>query len=87
MTSGTSSSGASLAELKASDMNKPSCGSDRNVSRLMWLMIAGAALLVIGFATGSAVFGFAALAPILYAVPCLIMCGMCLSKHCGTAKS
>lgn len=47
---------------------------------MKWLMFAAVALLVLGLVTGSAVFGFAAIAPLLYALPCLAMCGMCLFK-------
>jgi hypothetical protein len=50
-------------------------------------MGAAAALLVIGLVTGSAVFGFAAIAPLFYVLPCLVMCGMCLFKQRGDAKS
>lgn len=50
-------------------------------------MVAAAVLLVVGLVTGSAVFGFAAVAPLLYALPCLVMCGMCLFKHGGSATS
>lgn len=53
---------------------------------MKWLMVAVGALLFVGLATGSTMFGFAAIAPLLYVLPCLAMCGMCLFKHRGAAK-
>lgn len=62
------------------------CGSAQKSSGMKWLMVAVGALLFVGLATGSTMFGFAAIAPLLYVLPCLAMCGMCLFKHRGAAK-
>lgn len=86
MTVQTSTALVPVAGSMASETSEVSCGTGQKSGRMKWLMILAAALLVIGLITGSAGFGFAAIAPLLYALPCLIMCGMCLFKHGGTAK-
>lgn len=87
MTTQTSTALVPVADAKASETSQGCCGTGQKSGRLKWLMVAAVALLVLGLVTGSAVFGFAAIAPLLYALPCLAMCGMCLFKHGGTAKS
>lgn len=80
---------ASLVEVAPSELPKTSggcCGS-RQSGRMKWFMFAAAVLLVIGLVTGSAIVGFAAVAPLLYVLPCLAMCGMCLLKQRGAAKN
>lgn len=64
------------SEAPASDQS--CCRIGVRSARSKWLMVAAAALAITGLITGSALFGFAAIAPILYLAPCLIMCGMCL---------
>ena len=78
---------ARVAVSEASETSRGCCGSGEKSGRMKWLMVAAAALLVIALVTGSGMFGFAAIAPLLYALPCLAMCGMCLFKHGGGAKS
>ena len=85
MTTQSSTALVPVADARASETDQGCCGTGQKSSRL-WLM-AAATFLVLGLITGSAVFGFAALAPLLYALPCLAMCGMCLFKHGGAAKS
>lgn len=87
MTTQTSTALVPVADSTASETSRGCCGSDAKSGRMKWMMVAAAALLVIGLGTGSAVFGFAAIAPLLYVLPCLAMCGMCLFKHGGSAKS
>lgn len=87
MTTQTSNGFARVAVAEASETSRGCCGSDAKGGRMKWLIVAAATLSVIALVTGSAVFGFAAIAPLLYALPCLAMCGMCLIKHGGTAKS
>lgn len=87
MTTQTSTGFARVAGSEVSETSRGCCGSSEKSRRMKWLMLAAAAMLVIALALGSAVFGFAAIAPLLYALPCLAMCGMCLFKHGGTAKS
>lgn len=81
---------ASSVQLAQSELTKTShgcCGSSQKSGRMKWLMAAAAVLLAIGLVTGSAILGFAAVAPLLYVLPCLAMCGMCLLKQGGAAKS
>lgn len=85
MTTRTSTALVPVAEFKAAETNNGCCGSGQKSGHIKWLMGAAAALLVIGLVTGSAVFGFAAIAPLLYVLPCLVMCGMCLFKNGGDA--
>ncbi|EKU72673.1 hypothetical protein FG91_03597 [Sphingopyxis sp. LC81] len=87
MTTQTSTALVPVADAKASETRQGCCETGQKGGRMKWLMFAAVALLVLGLVTGSAVFGFAAIAPLLYALPCLAMCGMCLFKHGGTAKS
>lgn len=83
----TQTSTALVPDSEASETSRSCCGSGQKGSRMKWLMIAVVALLVIGLVTGSAAFGFAAVAPILYVLPCLAMCGRCLFKRGGAAQS
>ena len=87
MTTQTSTGTVPVASSNVSERDAGCCGTDPKSSRMKWLMVAAAGLLVMGLATGSAVLGFAAIAPLLYVLPCLLMCGMCLLKHGGTATS
>lgn len=87
MTTQTSRALVPVADTKVPATSQRCCETGRTSSRMKWLMIAAAGLLVIGLVTGSAVLGFAAIAPLLYVLPCLAMCGMCLFKHGGTAKT
>ena len=87
MTTQASTALGPVADSEAAETSRGCCGTGQKSSRMKWLMIAAAALLVIGLVTGSAVLGFAAIAPLLYLLPCLAMCGMCLFKHGGAAKS
>lgn len=62
------------------------CGSQRS-GRSRWVLIAAAvALVVIGLVAGSALFGFAAVLPLLYTLPCMLMLAMCLfgKRHSAT---
>lgn len=61
------------------------CGGPKT-GRMKLLIASGVALLVLGLISGSAILGFAAIAPLLYVLPCLVMCGMCLFMHGGAAK-
>lgn len=87
MTTRTPTARVSLADFKAAETNNGCCGSGQKSGPMTWLIGAVAALLVIGLVTGSAVFGFAAIAPLFYVLSCLVMCGMCLFKQRGDAKS
>ena len=87
MTMQTSTALVPVTDSKAAETDNGCCGSGRRGGRMKWVMGAAAALLAIGLVTGSAVFGFAAIAPLLYVLPCLAMCGMCLFKQGGDAKS
>ena len=87
MTAQTSTALVPVADARASETSQGCCGTGQKSGRTKWLMGAAAALLVVGLVTGSAVLGFAAIAPLLYVLPCLAMCGMCLFKHGGTAQS
>lgn len=87
MTMHTSTARVPVADSTASETSRGCCGTGQTSGRMKWPMVAAAALLVIGLVTGSAMFGFAAMVPLLYVLPCLAMCGMCLFKHGGTAKS
>lgn len=46
--------------------------------RSKWLIFAAAALAIAGLVTGSVLFGFAAVLPLLYTLPCAIMVAMCM---------
>lgn len=87
MTTQTSKALVPVADTKVPAARQRCCESGRANSRTKWLMIAAAGLLVIGLVTGSAVLGFVAIAPLLYVLPCLAVCGMCLLKHGGTSKT
>ncbi len=87
MTAQTSTALARAADPQASETIEGCCGKGQTSNRVKWLIVAAVAMLVIALVTGSAMLGFAAVAPLLYALPCLAMCGMCLFKHGGTANS
>lgn len=56
------------------------------ISRMEWLIVAAAAVVVFALLASSLVLGFAAGAPLLCALSCLSICGMCLIKDGGTAR-
>lgn len=58
------------------------CGSRRSFSsRTRWLVIAALLLAVTGLALGSGVLSLAAILPLLYVLPCLLMMGVCMKSH------
>lgn len=87
MTTQISTALVRVADSEAAETTGGCCAKGQTNSRMKWLIVAAAAMLVIALVTGSAVLGFAAIAPLLYVLPCLAMCGMCLFKHGGTAHS
>lgn len=56
------------------------CGGSRKGlgNRRKWLMVVSIGLALVGVALGSVWFGFAAILPLLYLVPCLLMVMMCM---------
>lgn len=89
MTTRTSTSLVPVANYEAPAAKQGCCGTGSGTSSRSrkWLMLAAAALAVLGLVTGSLLLGFAAIAPLLYALPCLLMCGMCLFGKKGQAAS
>ena len=67
------------------------CGAKRSAmaGRTKWLILAAVALAAGGLALGSSVLGFAAILPLLYTLPCLLMVAMCMkgSGKGGSANS
>lgn len=59
------------------------CGGKRSLlaGRVKWLVLAAAALAIAGLALGSGVLGLAAILPLLYVLPCLLMLAMCMKGH------
>jgi len=59
------------------------CGGQRSLlaGRNKWFLIAAALLAVAALALGSAVLGLAAILPLLYILPCLVMVVMCMRMH------
>lgn len=54
------------------------CGSGQGLARVKWAWMAAAALAATAVAVGSIWLGFAALVPLLYTLPCLLMVAMCM---------
>lgn len=50
----------------------------RMAGQSKWILLGAAMLAMAGLALGSSVLGFAALLPLLYALPCLLMLAMCM---------
>ena len=67
------------------------CGGNRSLiaGRNKWLLIAASVLAVAGLALGSSLLGFAAILPLLFILPCLVMAVMCMKGHgkAGTSES
>lgn len=59
------------------------CGGQRSLfaGRNKWFLIAAGLLALAALALGSAVLGLAALLPLLYILPCLVMVAMCMRMH------
>lgn len=59
------------------------CGGKGPVSsvRSKWLLVAAIVLAVAGLALGSSILGFAAILPLLFILPCLVMAVMCKKGH------
>ncbi len=61
-------------------------GTGRTAKR-KWLIIAGVVLAIAAAVTGSIWFGFAAVLPLLYLLPCLAMTAMCLKNMKGSSST
>lgn len=64
------------------------CGGQRSLlaGRSKWFLVAAGLLAVAALVLGSAVLGFAAILPLLFILPCLVMAAMCMKGH-GKAGS
>lgn len=49
--------------------------------RTKWIVIAASVLAMAGLALGSGLLSLAAILPLLYVLPCLLMMGMCMKSH------
>jgi len=58
----------------------------RGWNRMTWVWMAAAALAILAAAVGSVWLGFAALLPLLYTLPCLLMLGVCMKNMGGTGS-
>lgn len=81
---GSTSTGL-LPARSAAEPEKKGCGCGGKrppmATRTKWLLVAATVLAVAGVALGSAVLGLAAMLPLLYVLPCLVMLGMCMKGH------
>ncbi len=68
---------------------RPQCAdvSGGQRTRMKWAWIAAAILAVAGVALGSIWLGFAALVPLLYTLPCLVMIAICMKGRGGNGPS
>lgn len=64
--------------------DRPS-GCSRAGNRTKWLLAIAALLGLAGLALGSMWLGFAAMLPLLYTLPCLLMLVMCMKHRTGGA--
>ena len=66
------------AEAGSSGSSARGCGSSSGRATTKWLIIASVVLALGAAAFGSVWFGVAAVLPLLYVLPCLVMMGMCM---------
>lgn len=59
------------------------CGQSGSLmsGRRKWFVVAAALIAAAAVAFGSAVLGFAAILPLLFLLPCLVMAAMCMKGH------
>lgn len=79
----TSTALVPLGEASSAGEKAGGCGGQRSLlaGRNKWFLIAAALLAVAALAFGSAWLGLAALLPLLYILPCLVMVAMCMRMH------
>lgn len=79
MRSSTSTALVPVAPPTATATSQGCGGSGKGMTaRSKWLLLSAAVLALAGVATGTAIFGFAAVLPLLYTLPCLIMVAICM---------
>lgn len=80
MTRSTSTALVPVPVAKEPATRPDGCGGHRRsaAGRTMWLVLAAVALAAAALALGSAWLGFAAILPLLYTLPCLLMVAMCM---------
>ena len=76
MDGSTSNSVAPAAPAAEPEKGTSGCGGKRSfmAGRNKWLWIAAIVLAVAGLALGSSILGFTAILPLLFILPCLMMC-------------
>ena len=91
MTGSTSTALVPVGAMPEPAQRDSGCGGKRSAmaGRTKWLILAAVALAASGLALGSSVLGFAAMLPLLYTLPCLLMLAMCMkgSGKAGAANS
>ena len=83
MNGSTSTAFVSARSAAEPEKTQCGCGGKRSpmATRTKWLLVAAAVLAVAGLALGSSLLGFAAMLPLLYVLPCLVMLGMCMKGN------
>lgn len=83
MDGSTSNSIAPVASATEPEKGTGGCGGKGSLmaGRNTWLLIAAVVLAVGGLALGSSILGFAAILPLLFILPCLVMAVMCMKGH------
>lgn len=83
-----SRSTAQLARAGEPDRSASGCGKGSPFAgQNKWLLIGAALLAAAGLVLGSSILGFAAILPLLYVLPCLLMAAMCMRVHGGGSTS
>ena len=85
MDGSTSNSIAPVAAAAAPEKGTSGCGGKGSLmgGRNKWFLIGAALLAAAGLVLGSSILGFAAILPLLYILPCLVMAAMCMRGHGG----
>lgn len=83
MTSSTSAAPMPVPSGMAGEASDRRSGCSRTGNRTKWLFAIAALLGLAGLAVGSIWLGFAAMLPLLYTLPCLLMLVMCMRQGTG----
>lgn len=88
MDGSTSNNIAPVAPAAEPEKGTSGCGGKGLIAgRNTWLLIAAIVLAVAGLALGSSILGFAAILPLLFVLPCLVMAAMCMKGHAKGGNS
>lgn len=85
----TSTSTVQLARAGEPNRSTRGCGKGSLffAGRKKWLLFGAMLLAAAGLVLGSSILGFAAILPLLYVLPCLLMAAMCMRGQGGGSTS